>query len=122
MNIFNAQTLAYTNLDSKNCVGTLAAILTGEVAITSCPVSISPGATTSVKATIKNTGNVNNNTFVILIAVARADNGVAVANGDSGNLTLAPGQTSSAYTLSFVMPTNNVNVLVSGQADPAFNY
>ncbi len=122
MRFFNVETLAYTDLDSKSCVGTLEAILTGTITITSCPTSISPGVSTSVKATIKNTGNVNNNTFVILIAVARADNGEAVANGNSGNLTLAPGQTSSEYTLSFTMPTSNVNILVKGQADPDFNY
>ncbi len=58
----------------------------------------------------------------LLIAVARADNGVAIINGDSGNLTLAPEETSDEYTLSFIMPNSNVNVLVKAQADPANNY
>ncbi len=115
------ETMAYQNVDTKSCIGTLAT-LTGEVTITYCPTMISADISTSVAATIKNTGNVSNNSFVILATVTRSDNGVVVASGTSGNLTLVPGQTSAIYTLPFAMPNVNVNIAVTGQADPTYNY
>jgi len=118
---YEIDTMAYENLDTKSCIGTLAA-LTGEITITYCPTLISVNINTSVSAKLKNTGTVSNNSFVILATVTRSDNGVVVASGTSGNLTLASGETSALYTLPFTMPNVNVNIAVTGQADPSFNY
>ena len=118
---YKIDTLAYQNIDTKSCIGTLAT-LTGEITITYCPTMIMTNTSTSVSATIKNTGNVSNSSFVILSTVSRSDNGVVVASGTSGNLTLAPGATSAIYKLTFTMPNVNVNIVVTGQVDPLYNY
>lgn len=118
-------TMAYTDLDSKTCISTVAAvapITSGLLTITTCPQGSAVGSTVTVGATVTNTGNMHNNSFVILCAIARADNGAAITNNNSGNMTLAPGATSSEYRLSFTMPAVNVNILFKAQADPLFNY
>ena len=116
------QTLAYTMLDTKSCIATVSVTLAGVLIITKCPTGSTPGATVTVGATAKNTGNVGNNSFVILITASRADNGVIIASGTSGNLNLASGATSAEFTLSYTMPGVNVNVAYELQADPGFSY
>lgn len=117
-------TLEYIGLANDSCIGTVAIvpITAGTLTITRCASGTAAGAAATVGATVTNTGNMHNNSFVILCAVARADNGAAITNGDSGNLTLAPGETSAEYALGFTMPPVNINVLFKAQADPDFNY
>ena len=119
--------MAYKDLDTKSCINTIAAPVissdvSGTVTITNCPQGVTTGTTVTVGATVTNTGTANNNAFVILCSVARSDTGAAVTSGTSGNLTLAPGATSAEFTLSFMMPASNVNVVFKAQADPGFNY
>ena len=124
---YEINSMTYTDLDTKSCISTVAApsistTISGVVTITKCPQGVTTGTNVTVGATVKNTGTANNNTFVILCSVARSDTGAAVTSGNSGNLTLGPGATSAEFTLSFTMPTSNVNVVFKAQADPTFNY
>lgn len=119
---YKISSMAYTDLDTKSCISTVAGTTAGVVTITKCPTGVAPGSTAVVGATVTNTGNMNNNTFVILGTVARADNGAIVTNGSSGNLTLAPNAVSAEFTLSYTVPPSNVNVVFKAQADPGFNY
>jgi hypothetical protein len=119
----NIQTLAYETKDSKSCTATVLATLTGALTITACPQSNVPGTTVTVGATATNTGNVANNSFVIGITATRSDSPYnVIINNNSLNLTLAPGETSAPYTLSFTMPGVNVNIAYSLKADPDHNY
>jgi hypothetical protein len=124
---YEINAMAYTDLDSKSCISTVAAppistTVGGVVTITKCPTNVASGTTVTVGATVKNTGTANNNAFVIMCTVTRIDNGVIVTSGNSGNLTLAPGAISTEFTLSFTMPASNVNIVFKAQADPTFNY
>jgi hypothetical protein len=113
-----------TDLDNRECVGTvfIAPITTGELTITRCATGTAPGITATVGATVKNTGNMNNNAFVIEITVIRVDNSVIIANESSGNLTLVPGETSAEYSLSFIMPDVNIRALFTTRVNPDNNY
>lgn len=124
---YEISTMVYTDLDSKSCISAVAVpvvsgAVSGVVAITKCPTGSTFGTNVIVGATVKNTGTAHNNAFVILCTVTRIDNGVVVASGNSGNLTLAPNETSAEFTVSFTMPISNVNVVFKAQADPAFNF
>lgn len=89
---------------------------------TNCPNEVVPGTTVTVGATVTNTGDKSNNTFVILIGAHRADTDESLGSNNSGNLTLAPGQTSAEWTFSFTMPPSNYYVNFVAQRDPGHDY
>jgi len=89
---------------------------------TTCSDNVVPGTTVTVGATVTNTGDMSNNTFVILIGARRADNDESLGSNGSGNMTLAPTQTSPEWTLSFTMPASNYYVDFIAQRDPGFDY
>jgi predicted transcriptional regulator len=124
---YEISAMTYTDLDSKSCISAVAVpvvsgAISGVVAITKCPTGSAFGTNVIVGATVQNTGTAHNNAFVLLCTVTRIDNAVVVASGNSGNLTLAPNETSAEFTVSFTMPISNVNVVFKAQADPAFNF
>lgn len=79
----------YVPTNAESYIATMAATLAGTVNITRCPTGNAPGATVTLGATATNTGNIGNNSFVILITAARVDNGVILAQGNSANINLA---------------------------------
>ena len=90
---------------------------------TTCSNNVPPGTNVTVGATVTNTGNMCNNTFVILIFAHRADNNGLITSNSSGNLpALCPTQTSSEWTLTFTMPSSNYYVNFFAQRDPTFDY
>lgn len=113
--------LSYSELDVTSCIATMAATLAGDLTITACPVNNSPGTMVTVAASAKNIGNISNNSFVIGVTIARADNGAIIKSDNSGNIDLSVGATYT-WSTSFIMPTSNVNVVFNLQADPDFNY
>jgi hypothetical protein len=89
---------------------------------TTCSDNVTPGTNVTVGVTVTNTGDMCNNTFVILIFAHRADNDVLISSNSSGNLTLCPTQTSAEWTLTFTMPNSNYYVNFFAQRDPTFDY
>jgi hypothetical protein len=118
----DVQALAYESLDSKTCIGAVSGILAGTLTIVKCPTGNAPGSTVTVGATAKNTGNVGNLAFVILITAARADNGAVIASGYSANMKLDAGATSPEFDITFTQPGVKVNIAFGLQADPDYNY
>lgn len=116
--------MTYNNLDSKTCIVNVMETLSGKLTLTQgCPVSTAkPGDNIVIKVKATNTGNVNNNSFVILFTVARSDNNAIIKSGDSGNIDIKIGATSTEYSFTFTAPSCNANVAVGLQADPLFNY
>lgn len=114
--------LTYQSLDTKGCTATVNATLAGTITITKCPTNSVPGTTVTVGATATNTGNVANNSFVILITASRSDNGAILAQGTSTNMNLTVGAISTEFTISYIAPGVDVNVSYTLQADPLFNY
>lgn len=112
----------YAPIDIGSYIATTAVTLAGMITITRCPTNSVPGTISTVGATATNTGNVANNSFVILITAARSDNGAILAQGTLANMDLAIGAISTEFTISYVTPGVNVNVSYELQADPLHNY
>lgn len=90
---------------------------------TTCPDNVPPGTNVTVGARVTNTGDMCNNTFVIMIYAFRSDTEELIASNSSGNLSpLCPTQTSAAWALTFTMPSSNYYVTFVAQRDPLFDY
>ncbi len=126
-NTYTIQPLSFVNLDTKSCITSLAT-LSGLVTITGCPGKASIGSTVTIGSKLKNTGTSNNNSFILIYAVSELANPTnIIKQGNSYNDTgsyfdLAPGSESSVFNFTFTMPSFDVGIVITAQADTVYSY
>jgi uncharacterized membrane protein len=105
--------MAYTDLDTKTCLGTVAGTAHGNIFSHSCPTSLDFNQTTGINITCKNTGTASGS-FALLFCAASPSASCDVKNYLSDVFALGPGETKD-FAIPITMPNNQISYIATIQ-------